>query len=162
MFDNCSIDCHTISQYFIQLHHEHYEGRSRDFSHAIYFSLKQSKAIVLKSHFGLCKTGQQIVNESENLKAMSNIKNVNIGSLSLRLCFCWNGSPDLAYQPSPISRKIFSVQLALVDQFNHTVSADIISSIDHGSILSHQRSQKITNICTTLNFTVFFYYVFKN
>ena len=148
----------SISQCFIQLFHEQYKARfngSIDYVHAVHFSLKQSQVMVLKSNFGLCKVDQQLVNESENLKAVSNIQNINMGSLSLKLSFCKNGSPELDYQPSPISRKIFSIQVALVDQFSHAVSGTIKSRIDGGSILSHQRNQEITNTCTTLNFTVF-------
>ena len=148
----------SISQCFIQLFHEQYKARfngSIDYVHAVHFSLKQSQVMVLKSNFGLCKVNQQLVNESENLKAVSNIQNINMGSLSLKLSFCKNGLPELDYQPSPISRKIFSIQVALVDQFSHAVSGTIKSRIDGGSILSHQRNQEITNTCTTLNFTVF-------
>ena len=148
----------SISQCFIQLSHKRYKARfngSIDYVHAVHFSLMQSQVMVLKSNFGLCKVHQQLLNESENLKAVSNIQNINMGSLSLKLSFCKNGSPELDYQPSLISRKTFSIQVALVDQFSHAVSGTIISRIDGGSILSHQRNQEITNTCTTLNFTVF-------
>ena len=152
-------DCYTISQCFIQLSQHQYISRlndSFDFSHAIYFSLKKFEILVLKSCFHPCITKQlQSVNESENLKAVSNIQNVNLGSLSLKLTFCQNSLPDLVYHPSPISKNKFSIQIALVDQFSHAVSAIVKGYIADGSILSHQRSQMITNACTTLNFTAF-------
>lgn len=152
--DNCA-HCYTISQCFIQL----LEESNSDFGQyrAIYFSLKQSNKniMILKSHFGLCKVNDQLVNESEYLIAISNVQYINIGSLLIKFSFCHMGSPDLAYHPLPISRKKFSVQVALFDQFGHAVSAHIESHIDDGSILSHQRIQKITAICSKLNFTVF-------
>ena len=151
VFDNCT-DC-TISKCFIQLSKESNSG-FRSY-HAIYFSLKQPNKNILKSHFGLCKVNDQLVNESEYLIAISNIQYINIGSLAVKFSFCHNGSPDLAYHPLPISKKKISVQVALFDQFGHAVSAHIKSYIDDGSILSHQRIQKITAICSKLNFTVF-------
>ena len=68
---------------------------------------------------------------------LGNITNITalgtISSLPVRVCFCKsNGEADCSYQPPTINIKkgeIFTVPLVAVDQVNHSVDANIISSL---------------------------------
>ena len=96
-----------------------------------------------------------MVDEIENLKDLSNIQTSDIGSLSLKLCFCKDGLPDCSYVPLIVQIKNFSVHVAMVDQFNHPVSANIKIEIDGGIIPKKQRIQKTNKSCTRFNFNVY-------
>ena len=94
------------------------------------------------------------------LKDLSNITLDSIASLPVRVCFCSSESePDCSYQPPPIKVKkgeTFNVSLVAVDQANHSVVANIISSPDSlGSFSGGQQTQTIGNGCTNLTFNVF-------
>ena len=65
---------------------------------------------------------------------ISNIKALDtISSLPVRVCFCKSESePDCSYQPPTIEVKrgeAFTVPLVAVDQVNHSVEANITSSL---------------------------------
>ena len=94
------------------------------------------------------------------LQNLSNIAIDSIASLSVRVCFCDSESePDCSYQPPPIKVKkgeTFKVPLVAVDQVNHSVEANIISSLAHGGGFSEgQQTQSVGRNCTHLTFNVF-------
>ena len=94
------------------------------------------------------------------LKDLSNITLDSIASLPVRVCFCNGDSePDCSYQPPPIKVKkgeTFNVSLVAVDQVNHSVEANIISSpTTLGAFGEGQQTQTIGNGCTNLTFNVF-------
>ena len=94
------------------------------------------------------------------LKNLSNIAIDSIASPPVRVCFCDNESePDCSYQPSPIKVKkgeTFKVSLVAVDQVNHSVEANIISSLAHGGSFSEgQQTQSVGKNCTDLTFNVY-------
>ena len=94
------------------------------------------------------------------LKDLSNITLDSIASLPVRVCFCNSESePDCSYQPPPIKVKkgeTFNVSLVAVDQANHSVEANIISSpTTLGAFGEGQQTQTIGNGCTNLTFNVF-------
>ena len=94
------------------------------------------------------------------LQHLSNIQLDSIASPPVRVCFCDNESEqDCSYQPSPIKVKkgeAFNVSLVAVDQVNHSVVADIISSLAHDGILSEgQQTQTVGRNCTNLTFNIF-------
>ena len=84
-----------------------------------------------------------------------------ISSLPVRICFCNNESePDCSYQPSPIKVKkgeAFTVSLVAVDQINHSVDANIISSLSSqdGGFREGQQAQSVGRNCTNITFNVF-------
>ena len=91
---------------------------------------------------------------------LSNIELNSISSPPVRVCFCENESePDCSYQPPPIKVKkgeTFKVSLVAVDQVNHSVEANIISSLAHGGGFSEgQQTQSVERNCTDLTFNVF-------
>ena len=84
-----------------------------------------------------------------------------ISSLPVRICFCNNESePDCSYQPPPIKVKkgeAFTVSLVAVDQVNHSVDANIISSLSlhDGGFREGQQTQSVERNCTKITFNVF-------
>ena len=124
----------------------------------LYFSKMQNKINVIVSHFDLCtvdKVPPIAVNETKYFKALTNLHDVNIGSLSLRLCFCKGGRPDCNYTPPSIDVPVFTVEVALVDQFNHAMNANIEIDIDGGVLPKQQRIQRTKESCTSFHFKVF-------
>ena len=94
------------------------------------------------------------------LQDLSNIELESISSPPVRVCLCDNESePDCSYQPPPIKVKkgeTFKVSLVAVDQVNHSVEANIISSLAHGGGFSEgQQTQSVGRNCTDLTFNVF-------
>ena len=84
-----------------------------------------------------------------------------ISSLPVRVCFCNNESePDCSYQPPPIKVKkgeAFTVSLIAVDQVNHSVNANISSSLSSqdGGFREGQQTQSVERNCTKITFNVF-------
>ena len=94
------------------------------------------------------------------LQHLSNIKLDSIASPPVRVCFCNNESePDCSYQPPTIKVKkgeAFNVSLVAVDQVNHSVVANIISSLaQDGGFSEDQQTQMVGKNCTNLTFNVF-------
>ena len=94
------------------------------------------------------------------LQELSNTELESISSPPVRVCSCDNESePDCSYQPPPIKvqkGETFKVSLAAVNQVNHSVEANIISSLAHGGGLSEgQQTQSVGRKCTDLTFNVF-------
>ena len=94
------------------------------------------------------------------LQDLSNIALDSIASPPVRVCFCNSESePDCSSQPPPIKVKkgeTFKVSLVAVDQVNHSVEANIISSLAHGGVFSEdQQNQSAGRNCTHLTFNVF-------
>ena len=95
---------------------------------------------------------------------LGNISNITsldtISSLPVRVCFCNSQSePDCSYQPPPIKVKkgeAFTVSLVAVDQVNHSVDANIISSLSSqdGGFREGQQIQSVGRNCTDLTFNV--------
>ena len=96
---------------------------------------------------------------------LGNISNITaldtISSLPVRICFCINESePDCSYQPPPIKVKkgeAFTVSLVAVDQVNHSVNANISSSLSSqdGGFREGQQTQSVERNCTKITFNVF-------
>ena len=97
---------------------------------------------------------------------LGNITNIaldSIASLPVRVCFCSTlGQPDCSYQPSPFRVKkgeTFNMSLVAVDQVNHTVDANVISSLSslEGGFGEGQQIQGVykDRNCTNLTFSVF-------
>ena len=84
-----------------------------------------------------------------------------ISSLPVRICFCINESkPDCSYQPPRIKVKkgeAFTVSLVAVDQVNHSVNANISSSLSSqdGGFREGQQTQSVERNCTKITFNVF-------
>ena len=96
------------------------------------------------------------------LKRMSNINDTHsITSEPVRLCFCTpNNQPDCGYTPPDIKvnkGETFNVSLVAVDQVNHTLNNVIIHcslSNTKNGLGYGQITQRMTNACTNLNFTI--------
>ena len=102
----------------------------------------------------------QYYNGVNYLQYLSNIALESIASPPVRVCFCDSESePDCSYQPPPIKVKkgeSFKVSLVAVDQVNHSVEANIISSLAHGGGFSEgQQTQSVGRNCTNLTFNVY-------
>ncbi len=84
-----------------------------------------------------------------------------ISSLPVRVCFCdSNNEPDCSYQPPAIKVKkgeAFNVPLVVVDQLNHPVDANVISSLTskYGVFSEGQQTQSVDRSCRNLTFNVF-------
>ena len=84
-----------------------------------------------------------------------------ISSLPVRICFCKSESePDCSYQPPTIKTKkgeAFIVPLVAVDQVNHSVDANIISSLSFqdGGFSEGQQTQRVGKSCSNVTFNVF-------
>ena len=96
------------------------------------------------------------------LKFLSNISKNSIASLPVGVCFCEHKRrPNCSYQPPPIQVKkgeTFTISLVAVDQVEHSVHANIISSLDshNGGFSEGQQVQSVgRNCCTNLTFNVF-------
>ena len=105
---------------------------------------------------------QKIQSKWHGFKYLTNISTItldSIASLPVRVCFCdIESEPDCSYQPSPLKVKkgeIFTVSLVAVDQVNHTVSANITSSLSNGRFGEGQQRQSVGRNCTDLVFSVF-------
>ena len=84
-----------------------------------------------------------------------------ISSLPVRVCFCKSESePDCSYQPPTIKVKkgeAFTMPLVAVDQVNHSVDANIISSLSSqdGGFSEGQQTQSVGKNCSNVTFNVF-------
>ena len=90
-----------------------------------------------------------------------------ISSPPVRVCFCRSESePDCSYQP-PITKvkkgEAFTVPLVAVDQVNHSVDANIISSLSsqRGGFSEGQQTQSVGKKCNNVTFNVFSRYNFE-
>ena len=115
-------------------------------------------SILFKEKFDYCNTAKDIVDEFKYLNTISNIQSVEIGSLSIQVCFCKDGLPDCIYQLPFIGVKNgerFQIEVAIADRGNHAVNGSILSQIQGGLIPEEQRMQKTSDECTNLIFNVF-------
>ena len=84
-----------------------------------------------------------------------------ISSPPVRVCFCKSESePDCSYQPPTIKIKkgeAFTMPLVAVDQVNHSVDANIISSLSSqdGGFSEGQQIQSVGKNCSNVTFNVF-------
>ena len=82
----------------------------------------------------------------------------SISSDPVRICFCRDGQSDCSYQLPPISvvkEGTFKVTVAAVDQLNHTLSAEVISSVSPEAGLGEgQQHQSVSANCTTLAYNL--------
>ena len=102
---------------------------------------------------------------------LGNISNITaldtISSLPVRICFCKSDSePDCRYQPPTIKVKkgeAFTVSLVAVDQVNHSVDANIMSSLSSkdGGFSEGQQTQHVERSCSTLTFNAFSPHLFE-
>ena len=100
------------------------------------------------------------------LSYLGNISNITaldtISSMPVRVCFCRSVSePDCGYQPPTIKVKkgeAFTVPLVAVDQANHSVNANIISSLSSqdGGFSQGQQTQSVerNTYCSNLTYNV--------
>ena len=94
------------------------------------------------------------------LRNISDITLDSIASQPVQVCFCTNeGQPDCSYQPPHIKVKkgeTFTVSLVAVDQVNHSVDANIISSLTSlvAGFGEGQQTQEVNRSCTDLIFNV--------
>ena len=100
---------------------------------------------------------------------LGNISNAialdTISSLPVQVCFCNSdidrpSEPDCSYQPPIIKIKkgeAFTVQLIAVDQVNHSVDANIISSLSSqdGGFSEGQQTQSVWKNFSNIKFNVF-------
>ena len=92
---------------------------------------------------------------------ISNMTSLKVSSLPVRICFCKSDSePDCSYQPPTIKVKkgeAFTVPLVAVDQVNHSVEANIISSLSSqdGGFGEGQQTQSVGRNCSDVTFNVF-------
>ena len=98
---------------------------------------------------------------SDYLHMMSNIKNSEIGSPPIRVCFCRDGQPDCSYQPDPIFIRKghlnnVTLSLAVLDQINRPLEkAKIYSRLSSGLDLCQHHIHSTDGNCTQLNFAAF-------
>ena len=97
---------------------------------------------------------------------LSNITNIRasgtISSLPIRVCFCKReneSEPDCSYQPPTFKVKkggALTVPLVAVDQVNHSVAANIISSLSSqdGGFSEGQQAQSAGRYCSNVTFNV--------
>ena len=103
-------------------------------------------------------SGVSYLEEISNITALDND---TISSLPVRVCFCNTKSePDCSYQPPTVKVKkgeAFTVSLVAVDQVNHSVNANIISSLSSqdGGFSEGQQTQSVGRICSNVTFNVF-------
>ena len=92
------------------------------------------------------------------LRNISNtIASDTISSLPVRVCFCNDSEPDCSYQPPTIKVKkgeAFTVPLIAVDQLNHPVDTNIISSLtsQYGGFSEGQQNQSVEMSCKNVTF----------
>ena len=82
----------------------------------------------------------------------------SISSDPVRICFCRDGQSDCSYQHPPISvvkGGTFNVTIVAVNQVNHTLSAEVISSVSReGGLREGQQHQPVSINCTTLTYNL--------
>ena len=98
------------------------------------------------------------------LGEISNITGLDtVSSQPVRVCFCKSDSesePDCSYQPPTVKVKkgeAFTVPLVAVDQVNHSVGANIISSLSsqNGGFSEGQQTQSVGKTCSNITFNIF-------
>ena len=111
------------------------------------------------SHYSAYKqhySGVSYLDDITNITALD-----TISSLPVRVCFCKSESePDCSYQPPTIKVKkgeAFTMPLVAVDQVNHSVDANIISSLSSqdGGFSEGQQTQSVRKNCSNITFNVF-------
>ena len=99
------------------------------------------------------------------LETTSNVKVAEtVASQPVHVCICGDKTRDrvdCSYQPPPIRVRrgeTFTVSVVAVDQVNHTVAANIITSLSsssEGGLGEGQQTQTANETCTDLTFNVF-------
>ena len=95
------------------------------------------------------------------LKTISNITRESISSPPVKVCFCnSDNQPDCDYRLPAIQVKkgeAFTVSVAAIDNVDHLLNANIISSLSSldGGFSEGQQTQNVKNNCTDLTFNVF-------
>ena len=101
--------------------------------------------------------GVSYLNDTANITALG----TTISSLPVQICFCKSESEfDCSYQPPTIKVKkgeAFTMPLVAVDQVNHSVDANIISSLfsQDGGFSEGQQTQSVGKNCSNVTFNVF-------
>ena len=94
------------------------------------------------------------------LKNFSNIHTDDIGSYPVELCFCDSAlQQNCTYNPPPVYVKKgenFTLSLFAVDQVGHVLdTVAVYASVQRESGLGvGQMNQTVTNVCTTLNYSI--------
>ena len=93
-----------------------------------------------------------------NISSSSTSLLSEVSSEAVRVCFCRDGRSDCSYQHPVINvtkGEAFTITVAAVDHVNHTVTADIITSLSpRGGLSEGQQHQRVKGNCTTLTFNV--------
>ena len=101
-------------------------------------------------------SGVEYIGNISNIRALD-----TISSQPVQICFCDSESePDCSYQPSIFKVKkgeAFTVPLVAVDQVNHSLDANIISSLcsQDGGFSEGQQNQSVERTCSNVTFNVF-------
>ena len=117
-------------------------------------------SVLFKEKFDNCKSAEDIVDEFEYIETVSSIRSMDIGSLSIQVCFCKDGQPDCTYQLPLIKVKngqAFTIEVATADRGNRAVRGSIQSRMQGGlvSIPEEQRLQSTSfGECTNLTFNM--------
>ena len=117
------------------------------------FAIVSWKSEILPSYY---KGVSYLKNITNNMIALD-----TISSLPVQVCFCKSESePDCGYQPPTYKVKkgeAFTVPLVAVDQVNHSVDANIISSLSSrdGGFSEGQQTQSVRKNCSNVTFNVF-------
>ena len=97
----------------------------------------------------------------EYFRKISNIRDSDVSSHPVRVCFCKNGNPDCTYQPDPIhirkgkERKLM-LSVAVVDQINQPIKgAALYSHLDSGNDVCQNHIQRVNGNCSSVNFAIF-------
>ena len=109
--------------------------------------------------------GRRQLSHYRGISYLGDITNITtlgtISSLPVRVCFCKSESePDCSYQSPTIKVKkgeAFTMQLVAVNQVNHSVDANIISSLSSqdGGFSEGQQTQSVGKNCSNVTFNVF-------
>ena len=106
----------------------------------------------IPSHY----SGVSYLGDIVNITALGTISSLPVG-----VCFCKSESePDCSYQPPTFEVKkgeAFTMPLIAVDQVNHSVDANIISSLSSqdGGFSEGQQTQSVGRNCSNITFNVF-------
>ena len=92
------------------------------------------------------------------LASISNIKNLDIASPPVRVCFCRNGQPDCSYNPAPVPIRRdqlteIPISLAALDQLKRPIGSTIYNRLSSGDDLCQHHIQTNDENCSIINFT---------
>ena len=120
-----------------------------------------AESIIKKDLVNSWTSDASVMRGHNYFRKISNIRDSDISSHPVRVCFCKDGNPDCTYQPDPLhirkgEEKKLVLSVAIVDQIERPIrNATLYSHLGSGNDVCQNHIQKVNGNCSKVNFAIF-------